>query len=207
MQPPACTHHGTQLSPEVAVSHAPIAFSSPTIVVLPWDDPVVAAVGHDPRSPYVEQFWLGVLGPSTTLLMRRFASAFDAFPDGFELDLADTARSLGLASAGGKHNAFTRAIERCVQFGLAHPHTHGLTVRRRIPPLSHRQVLRLPDALQEAHASWVASGDDAAHATHARRLARALRDAGLTPDEVERHLHLTGVAPRVAAGAVQDVAA
>ena len=32
----------------------------------PWPDPVIDQVGHDPRSTYVERFWLGILGPSTT---------------------------------------------------------------------------------------------------------------------------------------------
>jgi hypothetical protein len=31
---------------------------------MPWIDPVVDRRGHDPRSTYVEQFWLGTLGPS-----------------------------------------------------------------------------------------------------------------------------------------------
>jgi hypothetical protein len=35
-----------------------------TLAVRPWPDPVIDQVGHDPRSPYVEQFWLGVLGPT-----------------------------------------------------------------------------------------------------------------------------------------------
>ena len=39
--------------------------------VLPWHDPSVEADGFDPRSPYVETFWLPLLGPSTTLLLRR----------------------------------------------------------------------------------------------------------------------------------------
>ncbi|MGH9299637.1 MAG: hypothetical protein ACRDZT_06945 [Acidimicrobiales bacterium] len=28
-----------------------------------WPDPVVDEIGHDPRSSYVEIFWLPVLGP------------------------------------------------------------------------------------------------------------------------------------------------
>ena len=39
-----------------------------TLVVLPWADPVIDPIGHDPRSRYVELFWLGVLGPTATLL-------------------------------------------------------------------------------------------------------------------------------------------
>ena len=30
---------------------------SRTVHVTPWPDPVIDAVGHDARSPYVERFW------------------------------------------------------------------------------------------------------------------------------------------------------
>jgi hypothetical protein len=47
---------------------APTPPESPptTLTVRPWPDGVIDALGHDPRSAYVEQFWLGILGPSTT---------------------------------------------------------------------------------------------------------------------------------------------
>ena len=35
----------------------------PSLHVLPWVDPVIDQVGYDPRSRYVERFWLGILGP------------------------------------------------------------------------------------------------------------------------------------------------
>ena len=113
------------------------------LTVRPWPDPVIDAVGHDPRSHYVEQFWLGVLGPSTTWLMRRLAAGLETEPAGFELPLADTARALGLSDKGGKHSPFVRALGRCVQFELARPDGEtALAVRRKIPPLSRRQVMR-----------------------------------------------------------------
>ena len=37
----------------------------PTILeVVAWTDPIDDAAGHDPRSDYVERFWLGLLGPA-----------------------------------------------------------------------------------------------------------------------------------------------
>lgn len=36
----------------------------------PWVDPVVDDDGFDPRSRYVEWFWLGVLGPPTCEISR-----------------------------------------------------------------------------------------------------------------------------------------
>jgi hypothetical protein len=55
--------------------------------VVDWSDPVVAALGHDSRSGYVETYWLPVLGPSCTLAARRIADWLEAEPDGFELGL------------------------------------------------------------------------------------------------------------------------
>jgi hypothetical protein len=40
----------------------------PTLQILPWADPVIDQVGYDPRSRYVERFWLGILGPLTRQL-------------------------------------------------------------------------------------------------------------------------------------------
>lgn len=44
----------------------PFAPAEPTLVVIPWNDPVVDSIGHDARSTYVELFWLNVLGPTAT---------------------------------------------------------------------------------------------------------------------------------------------
>ena len=87
--------------------------------IRPWSDDVVDKLGFDPRSSYVEDFWLPTLGPSTTWLLRRLAAGFEYSPDGFHLDLAETARSLGLGDRSGQHSPFVRSINRTVQFGLA----------------------------------------------------------------------------------------
>src|SRR5438132_13015805 len=87
--------------------------------IRPWPDPVIDALGHDPRSSYVEQFWLGILGPSTTWLLRRIATGLESSPGGFELPLADTARALGLGHMGGRNSPFVRALSRLGQFDLA----------------------------------------------------------------------------------------
>ena len=42
----------------------PIDPHSPYVTIRPWVEPVVDARGHDPRSAYVERYWLGVIGPT-----------------------------------------------------------------------------------------------------------------------------------------------
>src|SRR3954447_18606141 len=64
------------------------AIESDTITVVPWPDDVIDALGHDPRSNYVETYWLGTLGPSTTWLLRRLVAGLDTEPNGYEMSLS-----------------------------------------------------------------------------------------------------------------------
>ena len=123
--------------------------------IRPWPDQVIDSLGVDPRSAYVESYWLAILGPSTTWLVRRMVAGLDEAPDGYQLSMSDTARSLGLSDRGGRHSPFIRSIARTIQFEIAMPAGDAiLAVRRKLPPLSQRQLERLPAALQSAHARW-----------------------------------------------------
>lgn len=145
------------------------------LTIRPLPDPVIDAVGFDPRSDYVERFWLGILGPSTLLLLRRIAGALDQHPGGFPLPLADTARELGLGHMGGRNNPFMRALGRLCQFDMAQPTGEGvLAVRRRVPPLNRRQIVHLPDTLQRAHEQFQASAVGERPHEQLRRRAREL---------------------------------
>lgn len=170
--------------------------------VAPWHDPVVDELGFDLRSHYVERFWLGVLGPSTTFLLRRVAVGFDTRPDGFDLDLADTAGALGLAARGGRNSPFARAVVRSTKFGLARLDGERYEVRRRVPPLNLGQLARLPEPVRAEHDAWQATLVDrqgvAEHQRQARRLAAGLLAAGEPVDAVEGHLHRARFHPAVA---------
>lgn len=178
--------------------------------VEPWPDPVVDRHGHDPRSLYVERYWLGVLGPSTTWLLRSIADRFDAEPDGFTLDLTATAGALGLGMKRGRHGPFMRALDRLCQFGLARELTPGLMVRRVVPPVTQGQLKRLPGHLQQAHADWhreqlrdrTTDGlDDREH--KARRLALTLLEIGEDVSAAERQLQAWRVEPPTATRALR----
>lgn len=173
-------------------SPPPPAQAVPAVLQIePWSDPVIDNLGHDPRSHYVERYWLGVLGPSTTWLLRRMADLFDTAPDGFELDLRETAVSLGLGMRDGRHSPFMRAIDRTCKFGLARRRdTDTLQVRRRIPPVTQGQLKRLPPAVQRQHSQWQqAELHVSAQAEQkARRLALTLLEIGEDVDAAERQL-------------------
>jgi hypothetical protein len=179
----------------------------PSLAVEAWPDPVIDEVGHDVRSLYVERFWLGLLGPSATWLLRRLVSGLDDHPAGYELDLALTATELGLGNRSGRHSPFFRSIERCCRFGAAHQvGDRTLRVRRKLPPLTRAQLQRLPDALREAHERWTEGPSTSLPVDQlrerARGLALSLLELGEDTEATERQLHTWRLHPAIAHEAV-----
>lgn len=182
---------------------------SPTLTVLPLEDVVIDQLGHDPRSLYVERFWLGILGPSATWLMRRLAAGLEAHPTGFELDLVATATELGLGHKAGRHAPFVRCLDRCCRFGLARAQdATTLLVRPKVPPLTRAQVERLPAQLRVEHEAWQQHPAPDSPVVleqlrqRARQLALSLLQLGEEGAAAERQLHRWRVHPAVAHEAV-----
>src|SRR5690349_20157984 len=155
---------------------APAIPATGTVRVVPWVDSLIDRLGFDPRSTYVESYWLSTLGPSTTWLLRRLAYGLDAAPDGCELDLPAIAREIGLGDKGGRHSPFARSLGRLVPFEIARwqPSNDTIEVRRRIPPLNRRQVMHLPDALRLRHDAWQQSQLGAQPPDEIRRRCRSM---------------------------------
>jgi hypothetical protein len=174
-----------------------------SVHVAPWRDPVVDRRGHDPRSAYVEQFWLGVLGPTATWLLRRLVAGFDRCPDGYELDVAATARGLGLSVSRGVASPFNKAVQRCVMFGLLQRLTESWLVRRRVPAVSQRHLGRLPDDLRSAHVQWTSTTIHLDDLTRAHALATAMLAAGDDRGVLEPQLVAIGVPGPTAAEACE----
>ena len=139
--------------------------------VVAWHDPVVETHGHLTTGDYVEWFWLPILGPTATWIVRRLA-AYAISDVSTVIDLADLAASLGVTWQPGHDGPFSRALTRCVMFGacapLADTEPMVLAVRRTMPQLPARHLARLPSSLREAHREW----------EEALRLARSPSQAG-----------------------------
>lgn len=167
--------------------------------VAPWLDPVVDRRGHDPRSTYVERFWLGTLGPTATWLLRRLVAGFDDHPDGYDLDLHATAQSIGLSLTRGQASPFAKAFARCVMFGLAHVRPDGYAVRRRLPEVARRHLVRMPDELQVEHQRWVGATVRLDSLHRGRTLATAMLAAGDDTELIEPQLVALGLSAPTAA--------
>lgn len=183
----------------------PVSHSTPILTVVPWADAETARCGYDPRSAYVERFWLGVLGPSAVWLLRRFARGFDDHPQGFRVNLADTGRALGLGEGTGRSSTVIRTIERCCQFGAAQLlGASKLAVRTHLPPLSPRQVARLPESVQAAHERWRDPEVDPAELRRAVAATLSMLRRGEDPWTVEANLTAWGFGESLASHAVRQ---
>jgi hypothetical protein len=126
--------------------------------VTPWHDPVIEENGFNIGDPYIEMFWLPVLGPTATWLLRRLATGLEHEPHGYTVALDDLARGIGVTYSEGKHNPFGRALQRCIMFGVSQQVPSALSnviaVRTVLPALSQRHLARLPDQLRNVHQNW-----------------------------------------------------
>lgn len=116
-----------------------------------WRDRVVDEIGFDPRSDYVETYWLVVLGPSCVLAARRMADWLERQPDGLEVALDALGRTLGLGASAARHSQLTRTLCRLIDFGMAAIERDTYAVRTAFPPLARRHLARLPEYLLARH--------------------------------------------------------
>jgi hypothetical protein len=184
------------------------AVRGPTLHIVQWHDPVADPHGVHPCSRYVELYWLGIIGPSTTWLLRRLTYGLEVHGDGFDLHLPETARALGLGDKMGKNSPFRRALARLITFELARPQGPGeLAVRQHIPPLPLRHLSRLPETLQRSHRRWVAEqrlSEPEQMRRRASRLAAGLAGAGHDRASIERRLAAWHFHPAVAFSAASE---
>jgi hypothetical protein len=128
-----------------------------TIRVIPWPDATIDRLGFAAHSAYVEWCWLPRIGPSGTWAYRRLVGGFETSPEGYDLDLVELARSLGLGTGVSRNAPVSRTLGRLCAFGLATaPAERTIAVRRKAPPLTARQLERLTPRLKRVHASLMA---------------------------------------------------
>jgi hypothetical protein len=131
-----------------------------TLFVVAWKQPFADTQGHQSRSAYVERFWLPILGPSASWLLRSLSWGLEAQPEGYLVDIAAVAQTLGVSESLGRSGTMTRSLIRLCQFDLtavSGQHDDGvpvLIVRDTIPWLSRRLVQSLPSFMRAEHEQW-----------------------------------------------------
>lgn len=122
--------------------------------VLPWPEAPDMGDRFPVRHPYVEAFYVATLGPTATLMLRRFGLGLAVHPQGYSVPVDYLAAALGLTEARGRDSALQRGLERLVWLRVAIWHsTDTLAVRQAVPRLHPTLVAKLPEAMQAEHAA------------------------------------------------------
>lgn len=148
----------------------------------PHPDFEVQRVGFPLDHRYVEQCWAPIIGPSSTLLLRRLPWLWRSGTS-VTVDVGELGRSLGLGASVGKNTKITRTLQRLVQFRFADPVAPGeLNVFTEAPPLSERQLDRVPMWTRVLHEQLLSA--------HLGELSHPSRSAPLTaPSPAVDQLH------------------
>jgi hypothetical protein len=113
------------------------------------------AVGrHALRSDYVEVYWLPVIGPTSTCVLRTLGSML---APGQPLTIeADTlAGMMGVGHRDGNNSPFARTLRRLVGFQILSQWDETTwAVPEGIGSISRHQLAALPELLQTLHAIW-----------------------------------------------------
>jgi hypothetical protein len=139
-------------------------------------NPRVRRVGFELTDPYVEQCWSGVIGPSSTLLLRRMPVLWtERVPA--EIRASELSRSIGLGAGTAKTSRVAVTLKRLVEFGLVGPagpsDDHHFEVFLQVSPLTPRQLARLPEWTHATHDRFLGAHLDGLAATteHQARIA------------------------------------
>lgn len=118
-------------------------------------DPVLERTGFPLDHPYLERVYCSVLGPTSTLLLRRAGELLAEHPDGCRVELVDLSRVLGIGAPGGqvgRTSPVYRALDRVAQFHLATwLDEHRYAVHTKVPALTKSRAARLPEPIQAVH--------------------------------------------------------
>jgi hypothetical protein len=116
-------------------------------------NPKVRRVGFELTDPYVEQCWSGVIGPSSTLLLRRMPVLWtDRVPA--EIPASELARSIGLGAGTSNNSRLATTLKRLADFHLlssTSPSGDHFEVFVEVSPLTPRQLARLPEWTRATH--------------------------------------------------------
>jgi hypothetical protein len=116
-------------------------------------DRQVRRIGFELTDPYVEQCWAPLIGPSSTMLLRRLPELW-SMHEPAEMEAKELSRSIGLGVGMGKNSPLVRTLDRLVRFRFARPGPSepGLDVYTEVAPLGAHELAKVPQWSRDAHA-------------------------------------------------------
>ena len=118
----------------------------------PWADPDIDRFDSKPTGAYSRMAWLPIVGPSSWLIWGTLAAHLRREPQ-LDWELTSLAEAHGINQGPGQHGMVRRSLRRLEHFRLLDPleEPDHYLVRLTAPPVSERQLERLPNFVGEVH--------------------------------------------------------
>jgi hypothetical protein len=134
------------------MSRSSIALGTAQLTVLANRRPsTISSPSFPGDGPYAIEVWLGILGPTATLLYARLCRVL-ATADAAIVEITELASALGIGEM-----ALRRSIQRLIEFRLLEWDGAELSVSTRIPVVSHRMLETLTSPARRFHAAALAA--------------------------------------------------
>ncbi len=117
-----------------------------------WTDPPGGGIGVDPRSPYVDHFWVPAIGPVAVCMAQLLIRTVNRESAGLVVALTDLATRLGVGVGETGLAALGEALHALEAAAVVQLAEDGsVLVRSELPYLGPTELAHLPQTLRATH--------------------------------------------------------
>ncbi len=181
-----------------------------TLVFHPTDVAADATHSFFAHDPYIETFWLPLLGPTATWLMNDLCLRALIQQDSFSLQLNEISLRIGIGSREGSSSPVMKQLSRLCQAHVLYRHGENeYLVPRTIEPPRTEMFYKLKEHKRLHHKLWMTRLLDSPAETQRRRiraLVTRLEMMGFNAPIISTTLLATGLHPSIIGEAIAQFA-
>ena len=107
------------------------------------------------NDPYINTFWLPILGPTATLLLNSLLTRALCETEPWEQEVNDLSKSIGVGNREGNSSPIVKNLKRLCYFGLISKYQDKYYVPTNIPNIEQNNLRKLNISLQSEHSLWI----------------------------------------------------
>lgn len=179
------------------------------LVFYPTQIKVDATNSFYAHDPYIEQFWLKILGPTATLLVNHLVLKSMTSNKAYKPNLNDLSMVLGTGSRSGVGCPASKQLKRLVSHQMIFQiQDNEYLVPKCVGVLSSHMLSKLDSTTQNQHETWMARLNISPLSTQRKRmrtLLSLLDHMGATKAEIETAIASCGLHPSIIGESLQFV--
>lgn len=175
------------------------------IPIQPNNNSTVSFLAND---PYIDKFWLPILGPTATLLLHELMGKALVSPDAFTSSIRELSCIIGVGNREGSASPIAKNLKRLCDFGLISKYNDYYYVPTNIEMMGEDKLRKLSYTLQSEHKKWIYCLNQDTLATQrqkARFLFASLTLKSIGTNEIIRALSRSGLHPSIIGETTQNL--